>query len=69
MRRLENDIIFEEMNQWACTEQFADCMIGNMAAVVLEIQGMLKFSHSILCVGQYWLYHKFQIEDDDEEKL
>lgn len=47
MRRLDNDIIFEEMNQWACMEQFADCMIGNMAAVVLEKQGNLKSVHPV----------------------
>ena len=39
MRRFDNDIVFEEMNQWAGAEQFADCVIGNMAAVVLEKDG------------------------------
>jgi hypothetical protein len=36
LRRFENDIIFEELNQWAGLEGFADCVLGNMAAVILE---------------------------------
>ncbi len=44
LRRYDNDIIFEEMNQWAGAEQFADCVIGNMAAVVLEKEGMVIFT-------------------------
>ena len=40
MRRYDNDILFEEMNQWVAAEQLADCVIGNMAAVVLEKDGI-----------------------------
>ena len=45
MRRFDNDIIFEEMNQRADMDQFADCVIGNMAAVVLEKQGKSNLLH------------------------
>ena len=59
LRRLDNDIIYEELNKWAGVEQFSECVIGNMAAVVLEKQGRL--THIYYCInleGQYWLYHK-----------
>ena len=44
MRRFDNDIVFEEMTKWAGSEHFADCVIGNRAAVVLEKDGKYIFS-------------------------
>lgn len=54
MHRFENEILFEEM---AGSLQNTESALSTMAAVVFEKD------------SDYWLYHRSQIEDDEEEKL
>lgn len=48
----------------------ANSVIGNLMAVVFEKYGkaISQLIYDIF-LGEYWIYHKLMIEDDEEEKI
>ena len=66
LRRFENDVIFEELGHWSGMEAMANYVIGNMMAVILEKNSNFSYFKNI---GDYWIYHKLIVEDDEEEKV
>lgn len=69
LRRFENDVIFEELGNWNGMEALSNFVIGNIMAVIFEKYGMSLQPPSYHLIGDYWLYHKLLIEDDEEEKI
>ena len=57
MHRFENEILFEELHQFPTASTQAEYAFQNMAAIILEKE------------GEYWMYHRATVDDDEEEKL